>query len=190
MGVMRPAYATVPALSTHMHTCKTACSAFVYLAAVEQKQKLDLKRVKVAKDIRSLKGKICDNNVSETHPSIQEQPVLRILNDPLQSLLQVLACHRRARQDVPFMRLDAVESQSLRWLARPTLGVAGRDETRRDAPLQRRDREEAHFADFVLGQAVRNVVLVLEDEEGGAHEALNLLEMKGWREWWRGYFLQ
>jgi hypothetical protein len=45
--------------------------------------------------------------------SIQKQSCFGILYHPLESLLQVQTCHRTARHDVPFMRLDRVETQSL-----------------------------------------------------------------------------
>ena len=46
-------------------------------------------------------------------PSIQEKSAFCILHHPLQSFLEVRACHRAARHDGPFVRLDSVEPETL-----------------------------------------------------------------------------
>ena len=46
-------------------------------------------------------------------PSVQKQSCFGVLHHPLQPLVQPHPRHRTARHDVPFVRSDAVESQSL-----------------------------------------------------------------------------
>lgn len=73
---------------------------------------------------------------------------------------------------MPFVGLDASESQALQWSARrlTRCGVAGRDVKRRSA--QREKMKRAYLMDLLICHAVCHIVLVLEDEERRTHEAL------------------
>ena len=45
--------------------------------------------------------------------SVQEEAIFGVLDDPLQAFLEVLARHRTARHDPPFVRVNVVQVQSL-----------------------------------------------------------------------------
>jgi hypothetical protein len=45
--------------------------------------------------------------------SVQKEAGLGVLNHPSQTLLEILACHGTAPQNVPPMRSDLIQSQAL-----------------------------------------------------------------------------
>lgn len=67
----------------------------------------------VGKRKRLLFKRAGNRSVFDSSPSpvfsVQEEPILRILNDPLKALLKIETSHGRARENAPFVGEDAVQ---------------------------------------------------------------------------------
>lgn len=90
--------------------------------------------------------------------SVEEETVFCVLNHPFKPFLQVQTCHRRARQNLPLVRANRIQLQSLRRsTAIPACACA-----------------ISHLTYVLLAHTPGDVALVLEHKQRRSHEALLL----------------